>query len=672
MRKISTRSTYSRWDGTQSEHELADEFIGEMVDDLLDYGDLSWSIRNLLSRGLKDIDGSYGKGLRDIRKQLREVKRQRLDQFDMSTVLEDIEDRLREVLALENLAIDNLHDSVPDTSTESEVLAETMSKIANEHREKIANLPEDAAGRMKELGNYDFLSPDAQQKYQELLNSLRQAMGQKMLSGLQEIIRDMGPDDIQRMKEMLKSLNEMLAKKLGGDTEEGFNEFMHQFGDMFGDFKPDSLDELVERLSQSMAAAQSLLQSLSFEQRSQLQELLNGVFNDSELSDELENLSATLEFLGTTGRAYRFRGDEHIDLQAAMQLMDELHEIDDLMEQLQRADTPESLDALDRDALRKILGEDAADSVEELSRIKRILEEAGYLRKKDGENWAFTPRGMRLIAHKALNEIYSQLKKHQYGNHAVPEEGQFGERIDQPKPYEFGDPMHLNLPRTIRNAVEREGPSIPIRLKEDDFEVYRTELLTSTATAILVDSSWSMFLRDAFRAAKKVSMALHQLIQSQYPKDSLYIIGFAEYAKLIRADELPFLDSDQYVMGTNMEHALLLAEKALRKHVSGSKQILMISDGEPTAHLENGRARFAYPPTRQTLRATSKAARYCARKGIVINTFMLDSSPHLRGFVDELTRSCGGRVFFTTPNKLGEYILVDYLQNKRKRLARSS
>ncbi len=671
MRHILATARYSKWDGSQSFEDAANRFIEEMVDDLLDYGDLSWSIRNLMGRGLRDDEGKYRNGLREMRKKLRDIKRQRLDQFDMSSVLEDIEDQLKDILELERETIRQWREQSEGSGQDSQTLPEMMSQIADEHEQTLNELPDDAPGQMKGLEDYEFLSKEAQQKYEELVEKLRKAVTQKLLSGLQDTIENLTPEDIERMKQMMNALNEMLAKHMNGEEETGFEEFMDEFGDMFGDNQPQDIDELIQQLSQSMAAAQSMMQSMSYQQRSQLQDVLQGAFNDQELNQAIETLSSTLDYFGASGRSYRFRGDEQLDLETAMHLMEEMHEVDDLLDQLQKADRPDALDAIDRDALRRLLGDDAVNTVDELQGIQEILEKAGYIREENAQSWSFTPKGMRLIAHKALHEIYSQLKKHHRGNHAVPEEGSFGERMDQAKSYEFGDPMHLNMSRTIRNALLRNGRKTPVKLEEQDFEVYRTELITSTATAILIDCSWSMFLRDAFRAAKKVAMALHQLIQTQYQKDSLYIIGFSEYARVVHAHDIPFLDSDQYVMGTNMQHALLLAEKALRKHPASSKQILLISDGEPTAHLENGYARFAYPPTSQTLQATYRAAKFCARQGIEINTFMLDSSPYLRQFVDEIARTCNGRVFFTSPYKLGEYVLVDYMRNKRTRISRS-
>jgi uncharacterized protein with von Willebrand factor type A (vWA) domain len=445
---------------------------------------------------------------------------------------------------------------------------------------------------------------------------------------------------------------------------------MKEFGDMFGDNPPQSLDELLEQMQQQMAAAQSLLNSLSPEQQAQLQSLLSDRFSDPELNAEMAKLAKEMAFLNPDGNQYRFSGDERLGLDAAMDLMNEMSQLDELIEQVQSAERGGDLDRIDRDLLQDLMGDEASEDLDKLNELLKALEEAGYIRPTGDDRWELTPRGSRMIGQKALGEIYERLKRQSMGNHAVPEEGRFGERLEQTKPYEYGDPFHLHMPRTLRNAIDRNGPGAPIQLQQDDFEIYRSEMITSTATAMLVDLSWSMALRGSFQAAKKVALALHNLITSQYPKDSFYIIGFAAYAKELKAHDLPYLQWDEYVLGTNMQHALLLAEKLLAKHTGGTKQIIMISDGEPTAHLENGQAQFAYPATPETIRATFKAVKHCTTRGIAINTFMLDSNYYLKAFMDEIAKINGGRVFYTSPEKLGEYILVDYVQHKRKRLAR--
>ena len=248
------------------------------------------------------------------------------------------------------------------------------------------------------------------------------------------------------------------------------------------------------------------------------------------------------------------------------------------------------------------------------------------------------------------------------------ERGIGGERSDDTKQYEFGDPFHLHLGKTVMNSTYRQGPGVPVRLEPADFEVYRSETLTQTHTVMMVDLSWSMALRGSFQAAKKVALALNNLITGQFQHDNLYIIGFSAYARELKAEQLPYVRWDESVLGTNMHHALMMAQKMLAKHTTGTRQIIMISDGEPTAHLENGRSYFAYPPSPVTIRETLKEVKRVTQKGIIINTFMLDRNYYLKEFVNQVAKINKGRVFYTTPDKLGEYVLVDYVNQKRKNI----
>ena len=669
--RFPTRHRFSEWDGSQALGAPADDVLGEMVDDLMEYGDLRWAMRNLLSRGMRIPQGGAKRGLRDILRDLRALKRSQLERFNLAGIFKGIERKLDEILVLENAAIDRWLGE--DGEEPSDFSNQVLRGIARKNRDLIDALPKDAAGRMWELERYEFLDPEAQRKYLELLNELRQAMTQTFFKDIENMAREMSPGDIERMKDMLRALNQLLDKRRQGVDPDvlqaHFRTFMEKFGDMFGSQPPRTLDELLEQMRGQMAAAQSLLNSLSPEQRSQLQSLLADRFGDAELEAELGQLAQALAEGSRTGR-YRFGGEEDIDLQAAMRLMSDMRQIDELIDQVQTAERGGDLERIDRDLLKELLGDDAADSLDDLKKLLEELEKAGYVRPTGKGKWELTPRGARMIGQKALGEIYARLRKQSLGNHALPEEGRFGERLEETKPYEFGDPFHLHMPRTIRNAIDRDGPNTPVRLAAGDFEVYRSERVTATATAMLVDLSWSMALRGSFQAAKKVALALHSLVTSRYPKDSFHIVGFAAYAKALPAHELPFLQWDEYVLGTNMQHALLLAERLLAKHNAGTKQIIMISDGEPTAHLENGRARFAYPPTAATYRATLRAVKRCTAQSIAINTFMLDADRELKAFMDAIARINGGRVFYTSPDKLGEYILVDYVQGKRKRLAR--
>ena len=662
MRHFPTRFRYSRWDGTQTLDISADDVLAAIADDLTEYGDLRWALRNLMSRGLR-TDEREVRGLRDVMRKLRDRRRERLEQFDLSSVMRDIEQQLSRILDMEQDMIDEWMDRDDD-----EYADQVLKDIAERNQETLDDLPDDPGGKMKSLEGYEFLNPDAQRQFLELLNQLRRAMTQTFFNDIERMVNQMSGEDIERMKDMVKDLNEMLTRKIA-DEDPGFDEFMRKYGDMFGDNPPESLDDLLDQMRRQMAAAQSLFASLSPQQREQLQSLMSDRLGDPELESELLKLAKEMDFLNPEGKRYVFGGSGELDLEAAMRLMSEMRDLDQLMDQVREAERSGDVQRIDQDAMRDLLDDDAADSLDDLKELLKSLRDAGYIR--DGDRWELTPRGARMIGQKALGEIYARLRRQRLGSHALPEEGRFGDRLEQTKSYEYGDPFHLHMPRTIRNAIDREGPSTPVRLKPEDFEVYRSELRTSTATAMLVDQSWSMALRGAFQAAKKVALALHNLITSQYPRDNFYIIGFAAYARELKAHDLPLLQWDEYVLGTNMQHAMLLADSLLSKHDAGSKQIIMISDGEPTAHLlPNGRHTFSYPPTRETYRATYSAVRRCTRKGIAINTFMLDSSYYLKEFMDQIARINGGRVFYTTPDRLGEYVLIDYVEGKRKKLGR--
>ncbi|MFK7914255.1 MAG: VWA domain-containing protein [Pseudomonadales bacterium] len=662
---------YSRWDGSQRRSIDATAAMDAMADDLMEYGDMRWALRQLLSKGMALPDGGHLNGLQDLLKTLRQQKRAQLERYNLDSIFENFRERLDDIERHERATIqgwqkDNHTAPTNDSAADGNFSSDVLQQIAQNNEQTLDNLPTDLAARIKALEQYEFLNPDAQRDFLELLNELRDSMASSFFKDIENMVQNLSAGDIDRMKDMIKALNAMLVKKIAGEDPQ-FDAFMAEFGDLFGDQPPQSLDELLEQMANRMAAAEALMQSLSAEQQQTLRSLLDDRLGDPELAEQLRKLAKEMDFL-QPGDGFEFSGANPIELQDALNLMDQLGDTDALLDQLQRAVRQGELDGIDREALRKLLGDDAVNDLGSLEALQKTLEEAGYMQQDESGHWDLTASGSRLIGQRALGEIYQRLKRQNLGNHAVPEEGRFGERLEQTKPYEFGDPFHLHMPRTIRNAIARQGSGTPVNLQADDFEIYRSEQITSTATALLVDLSWSMALRGSFQAAKKVALALHNLITSQYPKDSFYVIGFAAYAKELKPRELPFLQWDEYVLGTNMQHALVLAEKLLAKHKGGSKQIIMISDGEPTSHLENGEAQFAYPPTPTTLRATLRAVKHCTARGIAINTFMLEESEYLRAFMDEIARINGGRVFYTSPEKLGEYILVDYVAHKRKKL----
>ncbi len=548
--------------------------------------------------------------------------------------------------------------------------AEMLRTIANRKQDFLRELPEDTAGQVRKLQDYEFMDPDAQAKFNELVESLRKAMMDTFFKDLSGQIANMSPEDLECMKNMTNDLNQMLQDKMAGN-EPDFDGFMQQYGDLFGDNPPQSLDELVAQMQHQMGQMESLLGSLPGDMRQQLQDLLSDKIGDPELQQGMNDLARNLEYLypmRDLKNQYPFRGEEQLDLDAAMQLMGQMQSIDEVERQLELTQYGGEIDDIDADQLEELLGPEARETLDELRKFLEILEEAGYVRKK-GSGWELTPRGTRKIGQRALVELYAQLKADSFGKHEVHENGQGGERTEDTKKYEFGDAFHLDIKQTIMNSMHREGPGTPINLRPDDFEVARSELVTETATVIMLDLSWSMALRGSFQAAKKVALALNNLISSQFQRDSLYIIGFSAYARELKPEDLPYVRWDESVLGTNMHHALMIAERLLARHTQGTRQIIMISDGEPTAHLERGRSYFAYPPSPITIRETLKAVKRCTRRNITINTFMLDQNHYLKEFVNQMARINKGRVFYTTPDKLGEYILVDYVAQKQKRIA---
>ena len=726
------RYRYSIWDGTQDVADLdPDQLLDNLSDDLMNFGDLQHALRNLLQRGMRNPMGDRTQGLRDLLQQLRQQRRQQLDRFDLGSIFDQLREQLDEILDMERGAIDQrLRDAgIPPEGEASDgespeggqadgesgepgdgegsqsrgesegqpaggggqrgdgqsgassqagagasgapgEFADMLRSIANRKQDFLDELPDDAAGQVRRLQDYEFMDPEAQARFNELVESLRKSMLDTFFKDLSSQIANMSPEDIERLKNMTRDLNRMLEEKMAGG-EPDFDAFMREYGDLFGDDPPRSLEELVAQMQQQAGQMQSLLGSLPPDLQQQLQDLLSDKIGDPELQQGLNELARNLGFLAPPNDPrdqYPFRGEEQIDLQAAMELMRQMQSIDELERQIERTQYGGELDDIDADRLEELLGPEARETLDELRKFLEILEEAGYIRKK-GSGYELTPRGTRRIGQRALVELYAQLKAGTFGKHETHATGHGGERTDDAKPYEFGDPFHLDIRRTIMNSIEREGPGAPVRLRPEDFEVARSERVTQTATVIMLDLSWSMALRGSFQAAKKVALALNNLISAQFQRDSLYIIGFSAYARELKAEELPYVRWDESVLGTNMHHALMIAERLLARHTQGTRQVIMISDGEPTAHLERGRSYFAYPPSPVTIRETLKAVKRCTRKGITINTFMLDRNHYLKEFVNQVARINKGRVFYTTPDQLGEYILVDYVAQKRQRLA---
>jgi uncharacterized protein with von Willebrand factor type A (vWA) domain len=344
-------------------------------------------------------------------------------------------------------------------------------------------------------------------------------------------------------------------------------------------------------------------------------------------------------------------------------MFQDLAQLDQLEQFLRNPGSPQALAEVDLDQVRRLLGQDTAQSLDRLAELTKMLEDAGLIQNKEGR-LELTPRGLRRLGQQALGDLFKKLTADKLGTHDIERDGIGHERSYDTKPYEFGDPFNLNIERTVRNAIRRTGGGTPVRLQPDDFEVEQTERQVRSSTVLMLDLSLSMPMRDNFLPAKKVAMALHALISSQFPRDYLGLVSFSELARELRPADLPEVSWD-FVYGTNMHHAFMLSRRMLSQQ-TGTKQIIMITDGEPTAHLlPDGSPFFSYPPARETVEQTLAEVVRCTREGIRINTFMLDPDGGLRSFIERLTKLNQGRAFFTTPETLGDYVLVDFIEHKR-------
>jgi uncharacterized protein with von Willebrand factor type A (vWA) domain len=660
-----SRFTYSRWDGTQVGFDLdADRVLEEMTDDLLYHGDLNAALRRMLQSGFRDRNGERLQGLREMLENLRRKRKDALERYDLGGVYDDIAQELRDIVDMERDALDELAREARESGDQRR--QEVTDEAVAERQLQLDMLPPDLAGMVKDLQEYDFTSSEARERFEQLMDQLRQQLMQRYVNQMAGAMQDISPEQMQRMKDMLSGLNELLQmREQGQDTQQAFEEFMQRFGDFFPE-NPQTLDELLEVMAERMAAMQSMLNSMTPEQRAQLQGLAEQLLGDMDLRWQVDQLGQHLRSLFPQmgwDRRYNFEGQDPLNFGEAMELMQQLGDMDQLENLMRGATSPGALAEADVDRVRDLLGDDAARSLERLAELARMLEEAGLIETKEGR-YELTPKGIRRIGSNALADLFRKLTKDKMGQHQLDRLGVGHERAYETKPYEFGDPFNLEIHRTIRNAIRRTGGGTPVRLHPDDFEIERTENTTRSSTVLMLDLSLSMPMRDNFLAAKKVAMALHSLISSQFPRDYLGIVGFSEVARVLKAEQLPEVSWD-FVYGTNMQHAFLLSRQLLARQ-SGTKQIIMITDGEPTAHIEpDGQVFFNYPPVPETVEATLREVARCTRDGIRINTFMLDANSYLKSFVERLTQMNRGRAFFTTPETLGDYVLVDFIEQRR-------
>ena len=599
---------------------------------------------------------------------------------ELAEFLKELENQISEAHS-ENNDTNNMDSSEQtnqsSTSKSKETIdpssASALENIANKKLDFLDNLPADPSGTIQELTNYDFMDDSARDKFNELLDSLKNQAMQSYANNMMDQLNDTSQQDVENTKDMLHDLNDMLRDlKRTGETPK-FDEFMEKWGGGFGDDPPQNLDELLEKMADQMSQMQSLMNNLSPEMAKELQEALDAAMGDPELSQELADFSQLMnelkpELMGTQN--YPFSGEESLSLEEAMKIMEELQRIEESQIQMETAQKTGDLDAVNEERLAELLGEATRKDFETLKDLQKELEESGFI-KQNGDKLELTPKGIRKIGEKALRDIFSKLSSASIGSHETHKIGLMGEHSEEnTKNYEFGDQFNVHMVRTVKNAIFRNGSGVPVTIHPDDFEVYQEEQLTQASTVILLDQSRSMAISGSFEAAKKMALALHTLIKMQFPRDNLYVVGFADYAWELKGQDLVKATWGGYSPGTNMQHALMLSRKLLNKHRTGTRQVLMVTDGEPTAHFEGGAPYFSYPPSPRTLDMTLREVKRCTGEGIIINVFMLEMAYYLVNFVRQMTKLNRGRAFFTQPDKLGEYVLVDYLNNKKNQHVR--
>jgi uncharacterized protein with von Willebrand factor type A (vWA) domain len=643
---------YGAWQGGPDPlappYDLA-EAVDELGDRVLAGDTVRQALRELLRKGTQGVQG-----LDALRRQAARRARDARREGRLDGTLEEVRALLESALESERAAL------FPDPSDAAR-LAEA----------ELDALPSDTARAVRELQDYAWRSPEAREAYEQIQDLLRREVLDSQFRGMKQALENATPEDMQRVKDMLAALNAMLAADARGeDTQEDFDAFMQEYGEFFPS-APGTLEELVDDLARRAAAAQRLMDSLSREQREELQALMAGAMDldmQAQMSQLTDALRAARPELPWGGRE-RMDGERGLGLGDATSALEELADLEDLEAALSQDYPGASLDDVDEAAIQRALGRQAVDDLRALQRIERELQEQGYLVRDSQGRLELSPRAVRRLGLTALRRVFADLAAPGRGAHEVRDAGAAGDITGASRPWQFGDEQPLDVVRTVRNAVLRSGPG-PVRLAVEDMEVVETERRTTAAVALLVDLSFSMELRGTWAPAKQTALALHALVTTKFPQDAIEVIGFSDYAHVVRPEELAGL-APQRVQGTNLQHALMLAGRFLGKHPQAEPVVLVVTDGEPTAHLtRDGYADFCWPPLPETLELTLAEVERVTRRGATINVFMLDDEPRLVDFVEHLAERNGGRVLAPDPVRLGEYVVTDYLRARRGRRGR--
>jgi uncharacterized protein with von Willebrand factor type A (vWA) domain len=545
-------------------------------------------------------------------------------------------------------------------------LADRTDDQAMFARSRLDNLPRSTSRAVEELSDYSWASDEARQLYQQILDQLRQEVVEQRFRGLKDALTD--PAAQQAAAEMMRDLNALLERHARGeDTTDQFAEFMRRHGEYFPE-NPSTVDELIDILARRAAAGERLLRSMSAQQREELGQLIAQALGNGELARQMSALGDNLRALRPDlawDREQRVRGNQELGYGEATSALEEIAELDDLLDQLSQEHPGATLDDIDVEAVSRSLGRNAADDVTRLRELERELRRQGWVTRTN-EGLTLSPKALRRLGNTALKSVFESLSSRGRGEHDVRDAGAAGEVTGASRAWEYGDEQPLDVVRTVSRAVQRSGAGVPVRLTVDDFEVVETERRASAAVALCVDLSFSMLRDGRWGPMKQTALALSHLVATKFPQDALQIIGFGHTASVLSQAELAAIEPE-WMQGTNLQHALRLSGRHLRKHSTSDPVVLIVTDGEPTAHMGPHGPIFRWPPIQETVEATVVEVDHLTRYGASLNFFMLGEDPGLRRFVDAMARRSGGRVFTPEVEDLGRYVVSDYMRARRGR-----
>ena len=651
---------YGRWHGGPDPlappYDLGDA-VDEIGDSVLGGSGVREALRELMRRGMQGR-----RGLDELRRSVRDRLRQARNAGRMDGTLQEVRELLDKALTAERREL------FPDPDDGAR-LAEA----------ELDALPEDTAGAVRALKDYSWRSDEARQAYDRIQDLLRREVLDSSFANMKNALENATSEDMQAVKDMVADLSNLLdAHNRGEDTDEQFRDFMDKHGQFFPE-NPESVEELIDQLARRAAAQERMMAGMSPEQRAELADLMAQTMQDMGLASEMAHLQDALRQarpdLPWGQRGQVPDGSQPLGMGDATTAVAELADLEALSNQLSQGYAGASMADVDEELLERALGRPAVDDLAALRQMERELERQGYLNRSDGK-LELSPKAVRRLGATALRRVFAKLTATGRGEHDVADAGAAGELTGSSRDWRFGDEQPLDVVRTVKNAVLRtaaepraEGEG-KVKIAVDDFEVVETERRTGAAVALLVDLSYSMALRGTWGAAKSTAMALHSLVTTRFPQDAIQIIGFSSTAQVLRPETLAELSVDT-LQGTNLQHGLMLARRFLAHHRDAEPVVLIVTDGEPTAHLEDdGTPFFCWPPMPETIARTVAEVERVARTGATVNVFALDPDPGLVHFVHDMTQRAGGRVFQPDADRLGEYVVADYLRTRRGRRAR--